>query len=123
MSKIFALAFILLCSAAWLQAQDAPSQGSQSMPPRAGATSGQTAVEGCLQGSNGTFTITDNTGTTYQLEGDSAKLSKHVGHQVQITGSTSGSGASSTNSSAGGSPTLTVSKVKHISASCANTSK
>jgi hypothetical protein len=57
------------------------------------------AVEGCLQGSNGNFALSDKSGTTYQLSGDTSKLSKHVGHEVQITGSTSASSAASSTSS------------------------
>jgi hypothetical protein len=64
-------------------------------------SAGQTSVEGCLQGSDGNFTLADSSGTTYQLNGDTSKLSKHVGNEVQITGSTSGStsGSSAASSS------------------------
>jgi len=112
MSRIIMLVLALLWSTAWLQSQDPYPQN----PPsgRSGAKSSQTSVEGCLQGSNGNFTLTDNSGTTYQLQGDTSKLSKHVGHDVQITGSTSSSNAASSNSGT----TLTVDKVKHISESC-----
>ena len=80
------------------------------------------SVEGCLSGSNGNFTITDKNGTSYQLTGDSAKLSEHVGHEVKVTGTSgsAGTGASgSTESSAGGTgQTLQVTSVKHISKTC-----
>ncbi len=131
MPRILMLALALLCSTAWLQAQqdqypqNPPAGSSQSQ-----ASAGQTSVEGCLQGSDGNFTLADNSGTTYQLSGDTSKLSKHVGHEVQITGSTSGStsGSSSASSSNGMSQgasqqALTVDKVKHISESCKNMSK
>ena len=84
-------------------------------------------VEGCLSGSAGNYTLTDKNGTTYQLTGDTAKLSDHVGHEVKVTGmSASGStGASgSTETSAGGSTgagsgqALQVTSVKHVSKSC-----
>lgn len=121
MSKTLMLALAILCSAAWLQAQNPSSQTSHAIPTQAGAASGQTSVEGCLQSSNGSFTLTDNAGTTYQLQGDTSKLSKHVGHEVQITGSTSGSSAAAASGStpAGSQQkTLTVEKVKHIAESC-----
>jgi FlaG/FlaF family flagellin (archaellin) len=123
MSKMFILAATLLC-AAWIQAQDTSPQASSPSSAQTGAAAGQTTVEGCLQGSNGSFTLTDSSGTVYQLQGDNAKLSKHVGHTVQITGSTSESTATGTNgpSSTGG-QTLNVNKVKHISTSCKGMSK
>lgn len=126
MSRMLLLALTLLCSAAWLQAQDQYPQSSSTGSSQAQTTSGQTSVQGCLQGSSGNFTLTDNTGTMYQLQGDTSKLSKHVGHEVEITGSTSGSSAASSSSgmSQGGSQQmLTVSKVKHISENCKNMSK
>jgi hypothetical protein len=85
--------------------------------------------------------LTDQTGKTWQLAGDTSKLSDHVGHQVRIMGtdnsssaSSSGSMGSSTNSSSGSSatgagsssgsqPTFTVQKVKMISSTCSTTSK
>ena len=73
----------------------------------------------CLPGPNGTFTSTDNPGTTYQLQGDTSRLSKHVGHEVQITGPTSGFECrkSSTGMPQGSSQqqSLILDKVKHIS--------
>src|SRR5215469_1898828 len=135
MVKTLLLGLTLLLSAAWVLAQDS----SQSMPGSSGSSgqsksssSGSTSVEGCLGGSSGSYTLTDKSGTTYQLSGDTSKLAEHVGHEVQITGSTSGSAGSSTSSGAGtsagaGAPTsgaaaggqmLTVEKVKHISKTC-----
>ena len=65
--------------------------------------------------------LTDKNGMSYQLTGDTAKLSDHVGHEVKITGtvsSESASGASSSTGSAGASQTLEVSSIKHISKTC-----
>ncbi len=86
---------------------------------------GQTSVEGCLQNSNGNYTLTDDSGNTYQLQGDTAKFSEHVGHEVRITGTTSGAtaGSSGSDMSSGNSqaqPTLTVQRLKHISKTCNN---
>jgi hypothetical protein len=115
------LALTLVLSALWLQAQD--QYGSQAGSGQTGnAAAGQTTVQGCLQGSNGNYTLTDKSGTTYQLQGDSSKLSAHVGHEVQITGKTSGVGATSSavGSQSGGTqqPTLTVQSMKHVSKTC-----
>ncbi len=125
MAKTFLLAISLLVSAAWLQAQ---SQYPQTGSSQTGASaSGQTTVQGCLQGSGGNYTLTDKSGTTYQLQGDTSKLSPHVGHEVQITGSTtSASTATSptTGTPAGATqqPTLTVQNMTHISKTCKSAS-
>jgi hypothetical protein len=83
-------------------------------------------VQGCLSGTDGNYMLTDKNGTTYKLTGDSAKLSEHVGHEVQISGTTTG-GSTTTSSSgssssdtmgAGGSQTIAVTGVKHISKTC-----
>jgi len=51
-----------------------------------------------------------------QLHGDTSKLSDHIGHEVQVTGTTSDASAASSNTSqSGAQPTLTVEKFKHIS--------
>lgn len=139
-------AFLLLCSL-WVVAQTGSSssstQPSQSSPSSQSSsssqassseTSGQT-IEGCLSGSAGNFTLTSSAGTTYQLAGDTSKLTDHVGQEVEITGTPeSGSAAgtspsssasnpsSSSSSSMGGGQTINVSKVKKIASSC-STSK
>jgi hypothetical protein len=119
MTKILLLALALLIPAALLQAQDDSQTGSSQTGTSA---SGQTTVQGCLQGSDGNYTLTDKSGTTYQLQGDTKKLSGHVGHEVQITGSSSGTGATSSamGTQAGGTqqPILTVKSMKHISKTC-----
>src|SRR5882762_9451512 len=128
MPKTLMLTAILLLSAAWLQAQQDPQAGSspsgasptsskQADSSKSGSSSSQ-SVEGCLQGSSGNFTLTDKSGTTYQLAGDTSKLSEHVGHEVEIKGSTS----ESSPTAAGGQQTLTVESVKQISKTCKMTS-
>lgn len=124
------LGLTLLFATTWLLAQDpssqtSPSTSSPSSSSQTGmsGSSGQTSVEGCLQGSSGSYTLTDKSGTTYQLSGDTSKLAEHVGHEVQITGTTSGgaAGSSASSSSAGssaGGQMLTVEKVKHMSKTC-----
>ena len=80
-------------------------------------------MEGCLLGANGSYTLTDAAGTAYQLQGDTSKLSKHVGHEVQITGTTSGSSPASASESGSQEKMLTVGRVKHISEGCKNATK
>lgn len=134
--------------------QSSGQSGSQSGAPTTGQTgseNGQTAgapgssgmdsnttLRGCLSSSGGGYTLTDASGTQYQLTGDTSKLSKHVNNEVEVKGSSaSGSGstgASASTGSAAGSQSATgsagtgssaqmfnVNKVKKISGSC-NTS-
>ena len=135
MPKMFMLTLVLLCSAAWMQAQngappDSPAGAAQSgtAARQAGqGMAGQISVEGCLQGSNGSFTVTDDAGATYQLKGDMSKLSENAGHQVQIMGSTSGadatSSASGTSQGNAQQQTLTVDQVKSVSDTCKTANK
>ncbi len=125
MIRTFLLALSLLASATWIQAQ---SQYPQSESGQTGnAASAQTTVQGCLQGSEGNYTLMADNGTTYQLQGDTSKFGEHVGHEVRITGSTMASSAGTpTSTQTAGTqqqPTLTVQELKHISKSCKSTSK
>ncbi len=127
----------LLLGTAWAWAQAYPSQqpsdqnsGAQTQSqsqPSAPATS-PTTIEGCLGGSAGSYTLTAKDGTIYQLTGNTDKLDKHVGHEVQITGtespatSTSGTGSqtgTATSPSANSSQkTFDVTSFKHLAKSC-----
>ncbi len=124
------LFLVLLTSAAWLQAQAGYPQSSPSTQ-NPGAMSTQTTVQGCLQGSAGNYTLQADNGTTYQLTGNTSKLSAHVGHEVQITGTTSGSSAmnnpnsttpnsteSATTPNGTAQATLDVQSMRHISKTC-----
>jgi mannan endo-1,4-beta-mannosidase len=135
------------------QASPSTASPSQSSPSQSTTTTQTTttettqtstagsSIEGCLAGSAGNFTLADTAGKTWQLAGDTSKLSDHVGHQVRITGSEAGGAAGSASSpstgaaagagastsgsasSSGAQPTFTVSKVKMISSSCPTPSK
>ena len=141
MRKLLLSGLLLLVCSAWMAAQTSTSQSS-STPSGSSATSqtsesgsatgsssSQTSIEGCLSGSTGNYTLADNSGTTYQLQGDDSKLSKHVGHEIQVKGSegsassspagaSPSSSASSSSSSAGKS--FNVTSVKMISATCSS---
>jgi len=131
MRHLWLLLSVLLLGASWAVAQDTTNptspNSSQTSPTssQTGATtaSGATAVEGCLSGASGNYTLTDKNGVAYQLTGDTAKLSEHVGHEVKITGtssSASGSDGTAAGTANANSPTLEVSSVKHISKTCKN---
>lgn len=128
MRRLLLLLSVLLLGACWAVAQDAtsPSSNSSASSGQTGSNaSGTTTVQGCLSGSSGNFTLTDKHGNSYQLTGDTAKLSEHVGHEVKVTGTTSspasaasGGSAANTAGAAGNSQTLEVSSMKHISKTC-----
>jgi len=117
--KKMLLVLALLVPATRLQSQDTSQAGSS----QAGtAPSDQITMEGCLQGTNGDYTLSTKSGT-YQLQGDTSNLSPHVGHEVQITGPTSGASAMlpSVATAENGSPpkpTLTVERMKYVSENC-----
>src|SRR5215813_1536771 len=109
MRKLYLIASILLLSSVWLVAQSTPAQQpstdqsspsssspSQSSPTQSTApdtsqtSNSGSSIEGCLAGSSGNYTLTDSTGKSYQLAGDTSKLTEHVGHQVRLTGSEAG---------------------------------
>jgi len=145
------LAVLLLCGV-WATAQNNPSSQTSSPDPStstqttgstsagsdsAGSSSTESSqkdssmsetgtsgnsIEGCLSGSDGNYTLTDQTGASYKLTGDTAKLSEHIGHEVKITGtksSASATGASDTMGQTGGAQqSIEVSSVKHVSKTC-----
>jgi hypothetical protein len=84
---------------------------------------GEQTIQGCLsQGANG-FTLADASGTSYNLTGDTSKLSAHVGEQVELKGSPSagsaaGAAASAGGAAAGAGQNFDVKGVKRIAKSC-----
>lgn len=124
MYKKLMLALVLITSAAWLEAQAGyPQSDASQMGQTSGKTASQASVEGCLHGSNGNYTLVADSGTVYQLTGDTSKLSEHVGHEMRIMGTTSSSPSGASTPSAmtpGASPTtmLEVKSAQHISKTC-----
>lgn len=127
---ILTTAMLLLCGL-WAVAQQTypnpSSQSSQSSSSsQATSTGSQTTVQGCLSGSNGSFTLTDKSGTAYQLTGDTSKLNEHVGHEVQITGTQSQQSTAAPSTAPGNpasaQPSIDVTSVKHIASSCSSSS-
>jgi hypothetical protein len=131
--RYFLLSVLLLITS-WAAAQNSQSQtdpsqtspnqtSSQTTPTSAGS---QTTVQGCLSGSDGSYTVTDKSGASFQLTGDTSKLSQHVGHEIKVTGtvtsastpSSDGSASSAASASDSSKPTLEVSSFKHVAKTC-----
>jgi len=111
------LALVLLFAPILLAQQESPNPQAGSTPSDAPMT--QQTIQGCLQGTDHNFTLTDSGGTTYQLEGDSAKLREHVGHEIEVAGTIGKSAASSSSSPPkDSSHTIQVVDVKHLSSNC-----
>ena len=95
MKKIFSLVAAILLSAAWVVAQDSAQAGSSTSSQTASSASEMT-IEGCLSGSAGNFTLTDNAGKSDQLQGETSKLSDQIGHQVRIKGTQTATASATT---------------------------
>lgn len=125
MKKSLLLITMLLLSAAWVVAQSTspapspsqPSASDQSSQSSTGDQAKATAkadntIRGCLSGSAGSYTLTDNaSGKSYKLTGSDADLSAHIGQEVELNGSSAtasagmnGSAASNPSSSASSNP-------------------
>lgn len=94
--KIFVMALMLASSLAWAQSsgsspgstdhqQPAPQQNQPTTSNQAPASSGQSSMTGCLKGSDGSWVLVAE-GQSTPVTGDSATLSPHNGHQVQLKG-------------------------------------
>ena len=110
MYKTLTFVLVVLISGAWLQAQDA------------GKPSGPSTIQGCLQYTNGHYRLTEGNGTTHQLQSQANKLTKHVGHEVAITGKpavrTVGTTVQGAASSVKEEPVLKVTSVRHVADTC-----
>lgn len=140
MRRTLFLSCIILC-ATWVCAQTGSTQNPSSASSQAVSNEPQTTITGCLSGSSGNYTLTDKSGTAYQLTGDTNGMNDHVGHTIKVTGSSSSStnsspnasnstgsssGSSSPSSSAsasgtGSQNTFNVSSFKHVSKTCNST--
>lgn len=114
--KQWLLTFSLVFATSLLAQQQPAQPGSN--PSEAGTT--PQTIQGCLQASGSTFTLIDDTGTTYQVEGSSAKLKEHAGHEVQLAGKVGRpSGSTSTSSTSDISQrAIQVTDIRHVASQC-----
>ncbi|HEY7617409.1 MAG TPA: hypothetical protein VH744_11445, partial [Terriglobales bacterium] len=107
MKRILVLFSAILMTAFLSFAQDTPMSGNTSNQDT--MTNSASAISGCLNGSNGQYTLTDEqSGVTYTLSSTKTDLGQHVGHKVQISGQrSSDQGAASTTNPSGTAPEST----------------
>ncbi|HTZ97311.1 MAG TPA: hypothetical protein VMB18_12985 [Terriglobales bacterium] len=119
---LFATAVMLLCSSfGWAQQQSDQSMGS-------GSQAQVGTVRGCLGGTDGGYTLTqDQSGTMFRLVGNDDQLKSHMGQEVLVTGqlppaapapSAAGENSSSGSSTSGN--VIQVSDVRVVSKTCAS---
>ena len=132
MRRIILLSFIFLLSTVWAAAQTGSGSNSGSQPtspvtspatsPATSPVPNQMTIQGCLGGAVGEFTLTDKTGITYQLNGNTDKMNAHVGETVRVTGlRPSGGalpGAMSEDVGSNTPPSLSVISFEHVSTKC-----
>ena len=108
MRKASLFTSILLLAATMAVAQQSnPSSTPTSQDQSAIST--QNTIQGCLSGTESNYTVTDQkSGITYKLSGSNDPLKAHVGHLIQLTGSTSNDSGS----------TFKFDSVKMISSDC-----
>lgn len=114
MHKTLMLALVLF-SAVWLQAQEAPKSDASKM-------SGPTTLQGCLTYAHGKFSLTDSSGTKHPLRGKVDNLKPHVGHEIEVTGMPSTRTKSTTVQGSASSATVIsvfqVESFKHVADTC-----
>jgi hypothetical protein len=138
MRKMFlATAILLLASSlALAQGSTPPAANDGSQYPGTGAPSAQQpdqsqkptsdksddkdsqTLDGCLSGAADTFVLTDASGRTYELFGETSELKANVGHQVRLWGMKAGTGGGEKSSASGQKMTFGVKKVQSLSDTC-----
>jgi hypothetical protein len=84
MRRIFLLISIVLLTGLWATAQLSQYGGGYDHWGNY-----RTTLQGCLQGSPGNYVVTDRTGTTFKLTGNTAGFHRFVDHKVRLVGRTS----------------------------------
>jgi hypothetical protein len=114
-------------------AQDAPAASNQDQDNTASQTqSNQTThsyqtsnnvIRGCLSGSAGNYTITDQNGTQYSVAGSDNQLQASVGHEVELTArqdQTNQSSAQGGQTTASTTNTVQVTNLRDIASTCSS---
>lgn len=85
--------------------------GQAGTPDQAAPAGGSDMIEGCLGGSNPNFTVTDKSGTSYQIlipqGADASPLAKHIGESVKVEGTLDSAAKSASAPDSGSAPGAT----------------
>lgn len=122
MRKVTFLTAIFLLSVAWAQDSSSRHHGSSSQHSGLSdsASGKQVMRQGCLGGTPGSYVLHDDSGTDYQLTGDTSALKGQIGHVVVVHGWVTGPATASGNAEANStsntdrSPTTSTSKAPVI---------
>ncbi len=125
MKSIFLLLGSGLLATTLAAAQDMPaSSNPDPSPSKQTSQSTQTTsglIRGCLSGSAGNYTITDQNGTQYQINGPDNQLQASVGHEVEVSTRQDQASATSTRgdqTTASTTNSVQVSNLRDIARSC-----
>lgn len=119
--KTFYLSSALLLAGAMGVAQTAmstPQDQDSSAMSQAGAR-----IRGCLSGSDGNYTLTDNNGTIYHLVGGDAQLSGAVGHEVEISGTPDAQRSGASDTTGNTTSSFQVTGAREVGTACKNGSR
>ncbi len=138
MRKVVLVVFVLIVVAALAVAQQGqnsqvPSTASPNQESSPQASAAGTAIEGCLGGAAGNYTVTDKAGMVYKLQladdSQNAAIDKLVGQEVRVKGTVANanepdsaaapdSSASKESSDAAKSQTIKASSLEKIGEAC-----
>ena len=119
MRTALTLTLLLLFSVPWLQAQEGDPGADIWLAP-----TGPPTITGCLRSYGGLYRVIDKDGKMHDLTGDTARLSRYVGHEVEITGQPTVRTLDTTEKDAASTaeklPALEVKSAKQISETCSS---
>ena len=86
MRRLLPLSLLLLLAVAFAAAKTSNTTTNPQTPMATSASTQQGTLQGCLSSAGNEYTLTDSSGTTWQLEGNTDQLKPYVGHTVALTG-------------------------------------
>ncbi len=108
-------------------AQDLPSNSREGTEPTPNSQTSKTyktssnVIRGCLSGSSGNYTVTDQNGMQYNIAGPDNQLAARVGHEIEITtrqDQSSESASQGDQANAKSTNTVQVSDVRDVASTC-----